>query len=178
MPTTALIHISSKADMMNISCKSAPAAQFLTSQWQDWDWEAEVEVAIGSHLITSRNGYYHHGIYLGEYRVVHYSGLCAGLHAGPVEIQTLQRFASGQRLWVESARQVRFEREEVIRRALSRVGENQYRLLTNNCEHFCNWCLYGESRSDQVRNFTAHPFAVLRLLLQALTGLLQRSATP
>ncbi|WP_161600323.1 lecithin retinol acyltransferase family protein [Pseudomonas mandelii] len=162
---------------MNISDKSAPVEELCTSQWHDWDWEAESEVAIGSHLITSRNGYYHHGIYLGEYKVVHYSGLCAGLHAGPVETLTLQRFVSGQRLWVKSTQQVRFERQEIIRRALSRVGENQYRLLTNNCEHFCNWCLYGESRSDQVRNYAAHPFAVLRLLLQALPGLLHRAAT-
>jgi hypothetical protein len=162
--------------MMNISYKFAPVEELRTSQWHDWDWEVEAEVAIGSHLITSRNGYYHHGIYLGAYKVVHYSGLYAGLHAGPVEILTLQRFASGQRLWVKSSRQVRFEREEIIRRALSRVGENQYRLLTNNCEHFCNWCLYGESRSDQVRSFAAHPFAVLRLLLLALPGLFQRTA--
>jgi len=162
--------------MMNISYKFAAVEELRTSQWQDWDWEAEAEVAIGSHLITSRNGYYHHGIYLGEYQVVHYSGLYSGLHAGPIEVLTLQRFTSGQRLWVKSAQQVRFEREEIIRRALSRVGENQYRLLTNNCEHFCNWCLYGESRSDQVRNFAAHPFSVLRLLLLALLGLLQRTA--
>jgi hypothetical protein len=162
---------------MNISCKSSPVEELHASQWHDRDWETEAEVPRGSHLITSRSGYFHHGIYLGEYKVVHYSGLCGGLHAGPVEVLTLQRFASGQPLWVRSTRQVRFEREEIIRRALSRVGENQYRLLTNNCEHFCNWCLYGESRSDQVRNFAAHPFAVLRLLLQTLPGLLQRAAT-
>ncbi|ANI59976.1 NC domain containing protein [Pseudomonas sp. GR 6-02] len=56
------------------------------------------------------------------------------------------------------------------------MGENQYRLLTNNCEHFCNWCLYGESRSDQVRNFAVHPFAALRLLLQTVPELFQRTA--
>jgi len=36
------------------------------------------------------------------------------------------------------------------RRARSRLGENDYRLLTNNCEHFYNWCLSGVSRSAQV----------------------------
>jgi hypothetical protein len=39
---------------------------------------------------------------------------------------------------------------EIVRRARSRLGENDYRLLTNNCEHFCNWCLSGVSRSAQV----------------------------
>lgn len=161
---------------MNISFKFSPAEELPTRQWYDWHWEADAEVPVGSHLITSRNGYYHHGIYLGASQVVHYSGLCAGLHAGPVEVLALQQFASGKPVWVRSTQQVRFEREEVVRRALSRVGENQYRLLTNNCEHFCNWCLYGESRSDQVRNFAVHPFAALRLLLQTLPGLFQRAA--
>jgi hypothetical protein len=38
----------------------------------------------------------------------------------------------------------------VVARARSRLGENRYRLTTNNCEHFCEWCLSGESRSEQV----------------------------
>ena len=160
---------------MNISFRSSPDEELRTGQWHDWSWENEAEIPLGSHLITSRNGYDHHGIYLGGQQVIHYSGLCAGLHAGPVEVLALQRFASGKPVRVRNARQVGFEREEVVRRALSRVGENQYRLLTNNCEHFCNWCLYGESRSDQVRDFALHPFALLRLLLQTLSGLRQRA---
>jgi Lecithin retinol acyltransferase len=38
----------------------------------------------------------------------------------------------------------------VVHRARSRVGEDGYRLLTNNCEHFCEWCLSGQHRSYQV----------------------------
>ncbi len=30
-----------------------------------------------------------------------------------------------------------------------RFGKNPYRLITNGCEHFCAWCLYGASRSEQ-----------------------------
>jgi hypothetical protein len=54
------------------------------------------------------------------------------------------------------------------------VGEDCYRLLTNNCEHFCEWCLRGEHRSYQVEallarlrvlyatmRFVAHSAAVL-----------------
>jgi hypothetical protein len=40
--------------------------------------------------------------------------------------------------------------EEIVPRARSRLGENHYRLLANNCEHFCNWCLSGVSHSPQV----------------------------
>ncbi|MFK2911574.1 lecithin retinol acyltransferase family protein [Pseudomonas sp. 3HC3] len=147
------------------------------NEWWEWDYITGAEVAVGSHLITARNGYYHHGIYLGAYQVVHYSGLCSGLHPGPVEIIELKRFSLGSPVWIHTGLRFSFQQEEVVRRALSRVGENQYRLLTNNCEHFCNWCLHGESRSDQVRNFVTHPFAALRLLLLALPGLFQRAAT-
>ncbi|MNL50817.1 NC domain protein [compost metagenome] len=58
----------------------------------------------------------------------------------------------------------------MVKRALSRVGENRYRVLTNNCEHFCNWCLYGRSTSNQVRVFLTHPLFAMRLLLTLIGG--------
>ena len=41
--------------------------------------------------------------------------------------------------------------EETVRRALSRVGEEKYNLLLNNCEHFAIWCKTGVSESYQVK---------------------------
>lgn len=41
--------------------------------------------------------------------------------------------------------------EETVERALSRVGEDKYHLLLNNCEHFAIWCKTGVSESYQVR---------------------------
>ena len=43
-----------------------------------------------------------------------------------------------------------YSAREIIGRARSRVGEHDYRLLTNNCEDFCNWCVSGHSRSLQI----------------------------
>ena len=51
------------------------------------------EPPLGSHLVTPRRGYLHHGIYVGGCRVVHYSGLVHGLRGGPVEEVPLSRFA-------------------------------------------------------------------------------------
>lgn len=45
----------------------------------------------------------------------------------------------------------------MIRR--SRVGEKRYNILTNNCEHFCNWCIDGVSGTGQVTNATAQATA-------------------
>jgi hypothetical protein len=47
-------------------------------------------------------------------------------------------------------------------------GEDPYRLLTNNCEHFCEWCLRGTTRSFQVEAWLVRPglalLATLRLI--------------
>ena len=37
-----------------------------------------------------------------------------------------------------------------VERARSRLGEDRYRLWSNNCEHFVHWCLTGSARSRQV----------------------------
>ena len=41
--------------------------------------------------------------------------------------------------------------EETVNRALSRLGEGNYNLLSNNCEHFAIWCKTGISESYQVQ---------------------------
>jgi len=112
-------------------------------------------------LYTPRRGYVHHGIYVGDGKVVHYAGLAHGLRRGPVEEISLARFANGYPVCVRSDASLEFEHWEIIRRARSRVGEDHYRLLTNNCEHFCEWCLYGVHRSYQVEEWLVHPARAL-----------------
>ncbi|NEQ25214.1 MAG: hypothetical protein F6K28_40290, partial [Microcoleus sp. SIO2G3] len=41
----------------------------------------------------------------------------------------------------------------VIARAESRLGETNYNLLTNNCEHFATWCKTGRNESKQLAEF-------------------------
>lgn len=100
----------------------------------------------------------HHGIYVGDGKVVHYSGLARGQFRGRIEEVSLAQFAYGRGVWTRSSDLPEFPPQEVIGRARSRVGENRYRILRNNCEHFCEWCLHGESRSYQVeRLFCTRP---------------------
>jgi hypothetical protein len=131
------------------------------------DRPADAELPLGAHLVTQRTGYSHHGIYVGAGRVIHYAGLCGSLHRGPVEEISIERFAAGHDVWVRANPLARYVGPEAVRRARSRLGENRYRLLTNNCEHFCTWCLYGESHSEQVRACVAHP----RMAVLAVTSL-------
>ena len=132
----------------------------------EWQLVTEHEPALGSHLVTRRRGYLHHGIYVGSGKVVHYAGLARGLRRGPVEEVPLARFARGQPVWVRANSPQDLDCREVIRRALSRVGEDCYRLLTNNCEHFCEWCVRDESRSFQVEAWLTRPLRALHATIR------------
>jgi hypothetical protein len=134
----------------------------------DWLLVGNQEPPLGSQLVTPRRGYLHHGIYVGTRKVVHYSGLARGLRRGPVEEVPFAHFARGQRVWARSDAPSDFDAREVIIRARSRVGEDRYRLLTNNCEHFCEWCLRGNARSFQVEAWLARPRLMLLLALRLL----------
>ena len=118
----------------------------------------------GTHIVSPRYGYLHHGIYIGQDRVVHYPGLVRGVLGGPIEEASLAEFAKGRRVWTCWTDRAGFDRQEVMRRARSRLGENRYRLLHNNCEHFCEWCVHGEPRSYQVERLLFSWSALMRTL--------------
>lgn len=129
------------------------------------------EPPLGSHLVTPRLGFAHHGIYVGGGKVVHYGVLVYALHGGPVEEVSLARFAQGHAIWIRSHLCVAFAPQEVIRRARSRIGEYRYRLLSNNCEHFCEWCLHDEHRSYQIERLLLLPQRLTRLVTEAVAPL-------
>ncbi|SAK66084.1 hydrolase [Caballeronia hypogeia] len=125
------------------------------------------EPAPGTELVTLRSGYEHHGIYAGNGMVIHYAGFAKSLDRGPVEEVSVEQFAAGHEITIRQNPAARYVGMEAVRRARSRLGEDQYRLLTNNCEHFVTWCLDGRARSRQVQACFAHPRAACR----AVTGL-------
>ena len=114
------------------------------------------EPALGAHLVTSRRGYTHHGIYAGRGMVVHYAGLSRRLHSGPVEEVTLPRFSLDRPIGISRDREATYSPQEIVRRARTRLGENSYHVLRNNGEHFCNWCISGRSRSPMRGSVAAH----------------------
>jgi hypothetical protein len=102
----------------------------------------------GTQLFVRRTGYRHHGIYSDNGRIIHYAGRLS--HAqGLIEEVSLAQFANGRAIRIGRLPVGPFDADEIVRRARSRLGERRYDLLQNNCEHFCNWCQLGESRSSQ-----------------------------
>ncbi len=91
--------------------------------------------------------YEHHGIDCGDGSVIHYRK-----PSEVVERTSVGTFTRGQKVYVRRY-PVRYIADTAIQRAESRLGEQKYNFLFNNCEHFATWCVTGVSDSRQVREF-------------------------
>jgi hypothetical protein len=105
-------------------------------------------LAAADHLeVPRQHGLFnHHGIDLGDGTIAHY------LEGREILRSPLAEFSQGQPLRVIS----HAEASPVgvtLRRAMGRLGEQDYNLLFNNCEHFATWCKTGRHRSEQVDSF-------------------------
>ena len=110
---------------------------------------------LGTHLKVKRTGYTHHGIYVGNGNVVHYSGFAEMFKKGKIELTSIDDFMgdAGDLYRVKYPTHCEvYSDDEICERALSRLSENNYNLVTNNCEHFATWCVTGVERSEQVEN--------------------------
>lgn len=105
---------------------------------------------LGAHLIVSHFGYTHHGIYAGKGRVIHYSGLAHLFKKRPIEITSLDNFAHGKKIAIRHYNHPKYVGKIVVRRMRSRMHENNYHLIINNCEHLCSWAITGVESSPQV----------------------------
>jgi hypothetical protein len=133
----------------------------------------DVHFPLGAHIVTPRRWYTHHGIYVGAGQVVHYQGLSSSLRRGPVAKVSLAEFAHGHPVRVHGKADVAYSGIEVAARACSRLGEDAYDVLRNNCEHFCSWCLIGAARSPQVERLLSSSRAVAlaaRVLASLVNG--------
>lgn len=136
------------------------------------EWaRAEHAIALGAHLVSQREGYTHHGIYAGHGKVIHYGGFHSSTTRCPVEYVALHRFAQGRGISVRAEPAAAYSGAQIVERATSRLGEDRYRLLTNNCEHFCTWCVSGKGRSDQVRRCFSNPWKGLKTLVALLRAM-------
>jgi len=131
----------------------------------------------GTHLVSDRILYAHHGIYVGDGRVVHYAGLANGWESGPVEEVSLEQFANGERVFASAHSSRSFSAAEIVARARSRLGENMYSLFRNNCEHFSQWCVTGRRRSRQVSIWMSLPARLLRAVFRWWVDPLKRRFT-
>ena len=104
---------------------------------------------LGDHLVSPRTLYYHHGLYVGGNKVIHYAGLANGIQSGPVKLSTLEEFLAGRLYELRKYEERKYSRRQAVARARARLGEDLYNPAFNNCEHFVDWCITGKYRSQQ-----------------------------
>jgi Lecithin retinol acyltransferase/PspA/IM30 family len=97
--------------------------------------------------------YEHHGISCGDGTVIHYY---KGNGEPVIERTTFETFARGTPIYTKQV-PIAYIPDLVVERAESRIGERKYDLLTNNCEHFANWCKTGQNTSHQLLNYGLDP---------------------
>lgn len=105
---------------------------------------------LGAHLMVKHFGYTHHGIYAGRGRVIHYSGFAHLFKKHPIEMTSIEAFSHGKKISVQHYDVPKYKGRKVVRRMRSRMHENNYHLIINNCEHLCTWAITGVESSPQV----------------------------
>jgi hypothetical protein len=124
----------------------------------------------GDHLAASSLIYSHHGIYAGNNTVIHYQE-----NDKIITDTSFDNFSEG---WIVNNRFIskivhpnqKYRTFEVVQRAKSRIGESDYNLISNNCEHFCNWCIEGKETSEQVFwGFESLAISVLKIIFKSIT---------
>lgn len=108
------------------------------------------------------NAFQHYGIYIGNEKVIHFApaegqeldifNLQESFDNAVIHETTLENFLKGRALQIDMNIKPEFSEQEIVQRAKSRLGEKNYNLLLNNCEHLARWCVTGEHVSYQINN--------------------------
>ncbi len=107
----------------------------------------------GQHIYIKKayGSYTHHALGIGDNKVIHYSGLANNDVSVPgvIEEICLEEFAQEKEIHIKPHPKRKHSIDEAIIRASLRLGEAQYHVLHNNCEHFVEWCISGKHKSSQ-----------------------------
>lgn len=126
---------------------------------EQWDC---AEPFDGAQLRVNRGMYYHHGVYVGGGRVIQFGegdprSDFASSTGNKVIESDISDFAKDGlievRVYSRAEKKKLRPTDEIISAARSMLGEGGYDFVHNNCEHFSNYCAFGEKTSSQVDNF-------------------------
>ena len=116
-----------------------------------------VEPVLGDHIRVAYRNYYHHGIYIGNDEVIEFGAASAVLKPAKdvvVHKTSVEEFLQGGFLEVRQynrkERKLKNSNEKIVEIANSKLGEGGYNFIFNNCEHFCNICVFNEKKSSQI----------------------------
>lgn len=115
----------------------------------------------GDHIRVSRGFYYHHGVYISNNEIIHFTGenedAILDMEKNKVIATDLGRFLMNGRLetkiYTEEELNDLYPIKHIVKYARACLGDMGYNLIFNNCEHFANVCTLGRFRSIQVEKF-------------------------
>ncbi len=125
----------------------------------------------GDHIVTNIDIVgitEHHGLYVGEGKVIHLSRENSGIVRS-----SLSYFSDGNKIRMKRHAP---KPNRAIDRAEDYLGEDGYCLFSNNCEQFVNYCIKGVKRSNQVSN-AAHAAVHVSARAGILGGNIAKVAT-
>lgn len=120
-------------------------------------WQEKMPV-YGDMIRTKVQFYYHYGIFVSESQVIQF-----GLPNDPMRpaeeirvlISDMDTFLQSGDLEVAQMdaqeRKQMFPPEQIVQRAMQRLGQGGYHILHNNCEHFVNECVFGKPSSTFIQ---------------------------
>lgn len=109
--------------------------------------------------------YDHMGIYIGNNKVIHYcSSTGNALDAKIQETDMESYFKKGNYFILNIKNTPLFNGEKTVERAKTRLGEKNYNLLQNNCEHFAIWCKTNYSESLQLENLSQKQMVQIKII--------------
>ncbi len=118
------------------------------------DWNKEI-AKFGDHIrVMTDTGYYHHGIYIDDNSVIHFSTKDGfSILSKDLEITStnIDIFTLGREIEVKKYNK-RYLTEKSVEIAKSMLGNRDYDLVFNNCEHFVTFCITGEKKSEIIDN--------------------------
>ncbi|MDM0459110.1 lecithin retinol acyltransferase family protein [Clostridium perfringens] len=118
------------------------------------------EPSKGDHIRVNRGIYSHHGIYVSDDEVIHFTGTeddsILDWSKNEVIKTDIDYFLRGGKLevkeYTEDELSDLYPVEHIVTYARACLGDRGYNLVFNNCEHFANVCTLGRFRSKQVEN--------------------------
>lgn len=112
----------------------------------------------GNHIKVNRGVYTHHGVYISDDEVIHFTGTeddsILDWSKNEVIKTDIEYFLRGGELevkeYTDDELKDLYPVEHIVSYARACLGNREYNLIFNNCEHFANTCTLGRFRSNQV----------------------------
>jgi len=107
---------------------------------------------FGDHIKVKLDSFYHHGIFVSDNEVIHF---CSegkfSILSKNLEIQStsIEVFAQGNKIQIVEYTD-RYNSEKTVQLARKSIGNKDYDLSYNNCEHFVTRCISGNKQSKTI----------------------------